>query len=136
MTSVERILEYTNETSEPLHKEKRKPPSIDWPRNGEIEYKNVSLRYEATLPCFLRNLSFKIEGGEKIGIVGRTGAGKSSLLQTLFRLYEPDGSILIDGVDIKELSLIELRKIFTLIPVYFKSLLKFMIILTQINCIY
>lgn len=64
----------------------------------------------------LKNLNFVISGGEKVGIVGRTGAGKSSLLQCLFRMVEPEGNIVIDGVDTKTLGLHDLRKKISIIP--------------------
>ena len=76
-----------------------------WPSAGAIEFKNVYMSYRADLPPVLRNLSFKIFGGAKVGVVGRTGAGKSSLLQALFRLVESKGLILIDGKDIKKMGL-------------------------------
>ena len=123
MTSVERILEYVDLPNENnrLNKDYKKKaikPSEDWPQNGEIVFDNVSYSYskEENLPNVLSNLSFKINKGEKIGIVGRTGAGKSSIIQTLFRMSEPDGSILIDNINIKELNLSDLRSRISIIP--------------------
>ena len=73
-----------------------------WPQRGEIVFENATMCYRETLEPSLRNLDFRIEPRMKIGIVGRTGAGKSSILQALFRLVElSEGKILIDGVDIK-----------------------------------
>ena len=73
-----------------------------WPQRGDIVFENATMRYRETLEPSLRNLDFRIEPRMKIGIVGRTGAGKSSILQALFRLVElSEGKILIDGVDIK-----------------------------------
>ena len=115
MTSVERILEYVDLSSEHLSKGD-KEPAKDWPQRGEIYFNDVSFAYDKSLPNVLHNLTFKINAGEKIGIVGRTGAGKSSIIQTLFRMAEPDGSILIDDVDIKEISLHDLRKRISIIP--------------------
>lgn len=116
MTSIERIVEYTNIESEPLNKGRRNPPA-DWPNKGEIVFKNVSLSYDKNLPNVLKNISLTIHPAEKIGIVGRTGAGKSSFFQTIFRMYEPEGEILIDGVNIKDLKLHDLRDKLTIIPV-------------------
>lgn len=116
MTSIERIIEYTNVKSEPLREGRRKPP-VDWPSKGEIVFKNVSLSYDKNLPNVLKNISLKIYAGEKIGIVGRTGAGKSTFFQTIFRMYEPEGQIIIDDVNIKELCLLDLRNKLTIIPV-------------------
>lgn len=114
MTSLERIKEYMDIESE--NKENNKLTSV-WPKEGEIEFKNVSLRYDPTLPIVLDNLTFKINPGEKIGIVGRTGAGKSSLIQALFRISEPEGDILIDRVSTRTLDLNDLRNNLSIIPV-------------------
>ncbi len=116
MTSVERILEYTNLDSEPLDTGKTKP-NIDWPTSGSIQFKNVCFKYSSELPNVLNNLSFDIKPQEKIGVVGRTGAGKSSIIQALFRMAEPNGLILIDDVNIRDLSLHDLRKKLSIIPV-------------------
>lgn len=116
MTSIERIVEYTNIESEPLKIGRRKPP-VGWPAKGEIVFKNVSLSYDKNLPNVLKNISLVIHPAEKIGIVGRTGAGKSTFFQSIFRMYEPDGEIIIDGVNIKDLTLHDLREKLTIIPV-------------------
>nr|QNH67890.1 ATP-binding cassette transporter subfamily C member 4 X7 [Brachionus rotundiformis] len=115
MTSIERIVEYTNIPSEPLKEGKIEPP-INWPTSGEIKFENVSLSYDKNLPNVLKGISLNINSGEKIGIVGRTGAGKSSFFQAIFRMYEPKGKIFIDGVDITQLSLNNLRTKLTIIP--------------------
>jgi ATP-binding cassette subfamily C (CFTR/MRP) protein 4 len=75
MTSIERIVEYTNIEPEPLHKGIEKIDKT-WPQNGEIVLRNVSLSYDKNLPDVLKNISVNIRPGEKVGIVGRTGAGK------------------------------------------------------------
>lgn len=116
MTSVERILEYTALEHEPIEKGKIKPPA-DWPRDGAVVFNKVNFKYGSGLPNVLNNLSFKIKPEEKIGVVGRTGAGKSSIIQALFRMAEPEGSIIIDGIDIRDLSLHDLRKRLSIIPV-------------------
>lgn len=88
-----------------------------WPKRGLIEFENVNMRYREDLPPALRELSFKVHPGEHVGIVGRTGAGKSSAIQSLFRLYELDkGQIKIDGVDISKLRLFDLRSSIGIIP--------------------
>ncbi len=116
MTSVERIIEYTLLPSEHVKSVKKKPPK-DWPSKGHILFEDVSLSYDKNLPDVLKCISVNINPKEKIGIVGRTGAGKSSFFQTIFRMYEPDGSIRLDGIDIKSLDLHDLRSKLTIIPV-------------------
>ncbi|KAA0201410.1 hypothetical protein HAZT_HAZT009513, partial [Hyalella azteca] len=117
MTSVERVLEFSElQPEQPLVTDEDDNLKSDWPSSGEIEFRNVSLRYDEHLPLVLRNVSFNIASGEKIGIVGRTGAGKSSLISCLFRLTEPTGEIIIDGVDIGKLGLHTLRKNISIIP--------------------
>jgi ABC-type multidrug transport system fused ATPase/permease subunit len=127
MTSVERLLEYVSLENESDDKDKdknstKKKLQIDlknWPTQGEIRFENVSFSYDANLPNVLNDLSFKINAGEKIGIVGRTGAGKSSIIQTLFRMAESNGNIFIDSVNIKDISLHDLRSRIAIIPVNF-----------------
>jgi len=87
-----------------------------WPKVGNIRYSNVSLTYKTTGEKVLKDINFIIKGGSKIGIVGRTGAGKTSIISTLFRLYEYEGVVLIDGVNIKNLSLEYLRSNIGIIP--------------------
>ncbi|XP_022919143.2 probable multidrug resistance-associated protein lethal(2)03659 [Onthophagus taurus] len=116
MTSVERILEYTKLESEPIRDGSEKPQSNDWPENGKVEFQHLSLRYNPNEENVLKNLNFTIEAGEKVGIVGRTGAGKSSIITSLFQLYEIQGTIVIDGVDTTKIPLELLRSKISIIP--------------------
>ncbi|CAK9828719.1 Probable multidrug resistance-associated protein lethal(2)03659 [Anthophora retusa] len=117
MTSVERVLEYTNIESEPpLESTPEKKPKEDWPQEGKIDFRNVSLRYDPAEAPVLKNLNFVIYPQEKIGIVGRTGAGKSSLIAALFRLADLDGHIEIDGVKTNEIGLHDMRSKISIIP--------------------
>ncbi|KAJ3898403.1 multidrug resistance-associated ABC transporter [Lentinula edodes] len=116
MNAVERLLIYAQLPSE--EREPMKPPDVsNWPSQGEIEFNNVSMAYREGLPPVLKNVSFHVKAGEKIGIVGRTGAGKSSLLQALFRIVEiQHGSITIDGKNISDVNLETLRTKLALVP--------------------
>ena len=117
MTSVERITEYSRiEPEAELESKQDKKPPASWPLNGEIIFKEVSLQYKDMPKPVLKKLNCFINGGEKVGIVGRTGAGKSSILAALFRMTEPDGTIIIDEVDVKLIGLHDLRKKISIIP--------------------
>lgn len=118
MTSVERIFEYAKQPPEPqLPKSKQYKVPEDWPQEGRIQFNNLGLKYNPTdNEYILKNISFVIEPKEKIGIVGRSGAGKSSIIQTLFRLAYIDGAVLIDGINTAEVSLHELRSRLSIIP--------------------
>ena len=83
---------------------------------GIVEFQDVSLKYDEDAKLILKNISFKTAGNEKIGIVGRTGAGKSSLITALFRLSEPTGKIMIDNIDVSKMGLHDLRKNISIIP--------------------
>ncbi|KAJ7890947.1 multidrug resistance-associated ABC transporter [Mycena olivaceomarginata] len=116
MNAVERILHYTDLPSEAAAVTKHDPPP-SWPDKGEIQFTNVKMQYREKLPLVLDGVSFHIRPGEKIGIVGRTGAGKSSLLQALFRTVElKDGKIEIDGYNISTIGLDALRRNIALVP--------------------
>ncbi|KXN81322.1 Multidrug resistance-associated protein 1 [Leucoagaricus sp. SymC.cos] len=91
-------------------------PAETWPRQGSIEFKDVKMSYRPGLPHVLHGISLEIKGGEKIGVVGRTGAGKSSLALTLLRIVEYSGQINIDGVDIGKIGLRDLRMKVSIIP--------------------
>ncbi|RZC33096.1 multidrug resistance-associated protein [Asbolus verrucosus] len=114
MTSVERVVEYIEVDRE--SDEKTKDPSVLWPDQGKIEFNSVLMRYSSNDPYVLKNLNFLIKPKEKIGIVGRTGAGKSSLISVLFRLVTFEGRVYIDGVNTKEISLANLRSKISIIP--------------------
>lgn len=104
------------ESEPPLESAPGKKPNAEWPPEGKIEFKNVFLRYAPLEPPVLKNLSFVILPREKIGIVGRTGAGKSSLIQAVFRLAEIDGLIEIDQIDTASIGLHDLRSKISIIP--------------------
>uniref|UniRef100_A0A673JJL0 Cystic fibrosis transmembrane conductance regulator n=1 Tax=Sinocyclocheilus rhinocerous TaxID=307959 RepID=A0A673JJL0_9TELE len=115
MTSVERVVEYTELESEaPWETQKRPPP--DWPNRGLITFDRVNFSYSSDGPVVLKNISAMFRPREKVGIVGRTGAGKSSLISALFRLMEPEGKILVDGVLTSEIGLHDLRQKMSIIP--------------------
>ncbi|PSN47512.1 hypothetical protein C0J52_02253 [Blattella germanica] len=118
MTSLERILEYTNVESEPpLDSLPGKKPDASWPSKGEIVFSGAVLAYSKNDPPVLKNVNFSIKGSEKVGIVGRTGAGKSSLITALFRLCDlSDGSIFIDGINAASIGLHDLRSKISIIP--------------------
>ncbi|XP_037911371.1 probable multidrug resistance-associated protein lethal(2)03659 [Hermetia illucens] len=117
MTSVERILEYTKLPSESaLETTDAYKLKGTWPENGSIKFIDLSMKYAQDKDFTLRDLNFSIEGGEKVGIVGRTGAGKSSIIQAIFRLAVNDGVIEIDGVDTSRLALYDLRSNISIIP--------------------
>jgi ABC-type multidrug transport system fused ATPase/permease subunit len=89
----------------------------EWPTAGRIEIKDLELCYRPELPPVLKGISLDIKAGEKIGIVGRTGAGKSSIISAVYRLVElSGGSVVIDGVDVSQIGLRELRTSLSIIP--------------------
>jgi len=118
MVSVERVLGFGKlEPEAPLILEADKLIDSSWPNKGAIEVNNISIRYRPTLPLALNKVSFSIPGGSRVGVVGRTGSGKSTIVQTLFRLLESDnGSICIDGIDISQVGLHRLRTKISVIP--------------------
>ncbi|KAF5277747.1 hypothetical protein FQR65_LT03727 [Abscondita terminalis] len=117
MTSVERVLEYTTLIQEPpLESTPENKPSNTWPERGEIKFKNLYLSYNTDDPPTLKNLNFTIQPLEKVGIVGRTGAGKSTLISALFQLAPTEGEIVIDGVVTQNIGLHDLRCKISIIP--------------------
>ncbi|GLJ46577.1 hypothetical protein SUGI_0981600 [Cryptomeria japonica] len=115
--SVERILQYCKIPSEaPLLIEENRP-NCDWPSNGTVDFDNLHVRYGAHLPIILKGITCSFPGGKEVGIVGRTGSGKSTLIQALFRIVEPAwGKIMIDGLDITKVGLHDLRSRISIIP--------------------
>ncbi|XP_037813415.1 multidrug resistance-associated protein 4-like isoform X2 [Lucilia sericata] len=126
MTSVERILEYTKLQQEKTSGQK---PAEKWPNAGVIKYNEVNVRYHENGQLVLKDLNFAIDSGWKIGIVGRTGAGKTSLISSLFRLSDCiTGSIIIDGRDTSDVDLTMLRSSLSIIPqepVLFKGTIRY-----------
>lgn len=117
MISVERILQFTNIPSEaPLIIENSRPES-NWPKKGTIQIENLHVQYSPELPRVLKGITCTFPDGKKIGVVGRTGSGKSTLIQALFRVVEPSGGwIKIDGIDISKIGLQDLRSRLSIIP--------------------
>lgn len=117
IVSVERVLEYArlpNEAPEVISKHR---PKISWPGQGAVDFKNYSARYRPSLDLVLKNINLHIRSHEKIGVVGRTGAGKSSLTLALFRIIEPDaGNISIDDLNTSTIGLLDLRGRLAIIP--------------------
>lgn len=117
MTSVERINEYANMKSEPpLESIPKNRPPERWPQHGAVRFNGLSMKYAQNSSCVLRDLTFSIEPKEKIGIVGRTGAGKSSIIQAMFRLALNEGAVEIDNIDTATLGLHDLRSKISIIP--------------------
>ncbi|KAB0345473.1 hypothetical protein FD754_022399 [Muntiacus muntjak] len=115
MISVERVIEYTDlEKEVPWEYTYRPPPS--WPHGGKIIFDYINFRYSLDGPLVLKNLRARIGEREKLGIVGRTGAGKSSLIAALFRLTEPEGGVWIDGIRTTNIGLHDLRKKMSIAP--------------------
>ncbi|KAI2637307.1 metal resistance protein YCF1 [Xylaria nigripes] len=117
IVSVERILEYARLPSEAPEIIPRHRPPVAWPANGAVQFRNYSARYREGLDLVLKNINLDIKSHEKIGVVGRTGAGKSSLTLSLFRLIEADaGQISIDDLDTSTIGLLDLRRRLAIIP--------------------
>jgi len=117
LVAVERVIQYTDIQVEAPAVIEWNRPAHDWPQTGGIEIKNLKLRYREGLDLVLKGISCTIKPKEKVGVVGRTGAGKSSLMLALFRLVEfAEGTIVIDNQDISRLGLDDLRSKLAIIP--------------------
>ncbi|KAF2490569.1 multidrug resistance-associated protein 1 [Lophium mytilinum] len=117
IVSVERVLEYAALPSEAPEIISKKRPPISWPSQGAVSFENYSTRYRQGLDLVLKNINLKIKAHEKIGVVGRTGAGKSSLTMALFRIIEPvDGCVSIDDLNTSTIGLLDLRRRLAIIP--------------------
>ena len=126
MTSVERVITYTKLDSEPGYEVQRLPPE-HWPHEGNITFEDVSLTYYPGGPQVLKKINLNIKGGTKIGVAGRTGAGKSSFVAALIRMPDADGDILIDDIPIKQIQLPEARRCISVLgqsPVLFNGSLR------------
>ncbi len=114
MNAAERVIEYSRLPTEDQSGDR--PPAA-WPTEGRLEVDNLVAGYASDLPPVIRGLSFQVEKNQRVGVVGRTGAGKSSLTLALFRFLEArQGSIHIDGIDISKINLYDLRSRLAIIP--------------------
>ncbi|KAI0108580.1 multidrug resistance-associated protein [Nemania sp. FL0031] len=117
MNSVERVKEYLDVEQESAAIDEKNRPPMNWPAHGGVEFIGYSTRYRKELDPVLKEITFKINPRQKVGIVGRTGAGKSSLTLAIFRALEAEtGKILIDDVDIGMIGLQDLRQAITIVP--------------------
>ncbi|KAG0212045.1 hypothetical protein BGX28_006943 [Mortierella sp. GBA30] len=129
MNAVERVAEYIDMEEEPPEIIEGSRPPASWPHSGEIIVDHLTMKYALNTPDVIKDISFKVKAGEKIGVVGRTRSGKSTLVISLFRFMEPTkGTICIDGIDISKIGLHDLRSRLTIIPqdpILFKGSLRF-----------
>ncbi|XP_046653460.1 multidrug resistance-associated protein 1-like isoform X4 [Daphnia pulicaria] len=117
IVAVERIKEYSEAVQEASWDHGKREPPNSWPDKGKVSFEKYEVRYREGLDLVIKGITCDIQGGEKVGIVGRTGAGKSSLTLALFRIIEAaSGKITIDGLDIADLGLHALRSRLTIIP--------------------
>lgn len=126
MTSAERIMSYTRIHPEPGYQNQFQPPA-DWPSQGKIVLQNLGLVYYNGGPEILKDVTLTVKPREKVGIVGRTGAGKSSLVSAILRMPEPSGNIVIDDVNIIDLNLQRAREMMSIItqdPILFNGSLR------------
>ena len=113
--SLERIQEYGNNEQEPKSTPEGVPPAY-WPASGELVVENLSAKYSADGPEVLHRLNFHIKSGERVGVVGRTGSGKSSLTLALLRCILTEGNVIYDGILTRDINLDALRANITIIP--------------------
>ncbi|KAJ8716035.1 hypothetical protein PYW08_013320 [Mythimna loreyi] len=113
MTCVERVIQFT---SLPQEKTEGPSPPADWPQKARVVFKDLTLRYDKDADPVLKRLNIEIESGWKVGVVGRTGAGKSSLISALFRLAPIEGNVYIDDIETGKIALKELRSKIAIIP--------------------
>ncbi|XP_023246593.1 multidrug resistance-associated protein 4-like [Copidosoma floridanum] len=117
MISVERLFQFTKlEQEGPVENEPGNEPPNDWPSKGDIVFDHLYLRYADDVEPTLKNLNLKVRSGTKVGVVGRTGAGKSSLISALFHLAKVEGKLRVDNVDVTKISLRALRGSISVIP--------------------
>eukprot|EP00978_Attheya_sp_CCMP212_P020023 scaffold56832_cov45-Attheya_sp.AAC.8 len=118
MVSVERVKEFGELPSEaPLVVKEIDDDLVDWPRDGSIDVKDLTVRYRSSLPPSLKGASFRVESGQRVGVCGRTGSGKSTLVQALFRILEAEeGTIEIGGANVATMGLHKLRTGMSVIP--------------------
>lgn len=117
LNSVERVGNYIDLPSEATDIIENNRPVSGWPSRGSMKFEDVHLRYRPGLPPVLHGLSFSVSSSEKVGVVGRTGAGKSSMLNALFRIVEVEkGRIMIDDYDVAKFGLTDLRRVLSIIP--------------------
>ena len=114
--SISRVVEYSKNREENLHSGLLVAPE-SWPEKGEIVFDKVYFNYDQHLGNVLKNLKFKIKPMEKIGLVGYSGAGKSTIIHSLFRTAQLNGLIEIDGINISDITLKQLRDSMSIIPV-------------------
>ena len=114
-SSLERILEYGSIEQEPKPRPEGVPPAY-WPASGELIVENLSAKYSADSPEVLHRLNFHIKSGERVGVVGRTGSGKSSLTLALLRCILTEGNVIYDGILTRDINLDALRANITIIP--------------------
>ncbi|KAJ3047895.1 hypothetical protein HK102_012808, partial [Quaeritorhiza haematococci] len=117
LNSVERVKEYLEIDQEPPAVIPECRPPVNWPTKGEIQIQDLVVKYAPDLPPVLNKITVHMHAREKIGVVGRTGAGKSTLTIAFFRFIEPEsGTIIIDDIDITKIGLYDLRSAITIIP--------------------